>query len=179
MLKNLINKFYLMYINSVGGYEKKVNYLRRKGAKIGNNVRLNCRTHAFGSEPYLVSVGDNCLFAANINIITHDGGVTVLNRLMSFEKKMDKVSPVSIGSNVYIGMGAYIMPGVKIGDNCIIGAGAIVTKDIPSNSVAVGIPARVHCTVEQYYEKCKDTLEPTVEMPKEEKKQFYIKKFGL
>lgn len=181
MIKGLIKKVYLMYINAFGGYEKKVNYLRKRGARIGKNVRLNCRTSAFGSEPYLVTVGDDCLFAANINIITHDGAVKVINTLKGKkgDKRYDKVAPVRIGNNVYIGMGAYIMPGVVIGDNCIIGAGAIVTKDIPSNSVAAGIPARVHCTVEEYYEKWEILFEETVNMSYEKKKEFYLNKFGL
>ena len=48
-----------------------------------------------------------------------------------------------IGNNVWIGSGANILPGVSIGDNSIIGAGSVVIKDIPANSVAVGIPAKV------------------------------------
>lgn len=46
------------------------------------------------------------------------------------------------------------MPGVTIGKRCVIGAGAVVSKDIPDNSVAVGVPARVISTTEQYAEKC-------------------------
>ena len=51
--------------------------------------------------------------------------------------------PVEIGSNVWIGAGAVILPGVRIGDNTVIGAGSVVTKDIPANVVAVGNPCRV------------------------------------
>jgi len=54
-----------------------------------------------------------------------------------------KSSDIIIGNNVWIGHGAYIMPGVKIGDNSIVGAKAVVTKDIPAGSIAVGVPARV------------------------------------
>jgi len=59
------------------------------------------------------------------------------------EKKGFHASPVTIGRNVWIGVKATIMPGVTIGDNSIIGANAVVTKDVPENSVAVGVPARV------------------------------------
>lgn len=51
--------------------------------------------------------------------------------------------PVTIGNDVWIGRRVIIMPGVTIGDGCVIGAGAVVTKDIPPYSVAVGVPARV------------------------------------
>jgi maltose O-acetyltransferase len=52
-------------------------------------------------------------------------------------------APVFIGENTFIGVGAMILPGVSIGRECIIGAGAVVTKSIPDNSVAVGVPAKV------------------------------------
>jgi acetyltransferase-like isoleucine patch superfamily enzyme len=53
------------------------------------------------------------------------------------------VTDTYIGKNTFIGVGAIILPGVNIGDEVIIGAGAVVTKDIPSNTIAVGNPARV------------------------------------
>lgn len=154
IIKKIINRVKLIIYNRT--YEGKVKYLRSKGAKIGKNLRLNCDASCFGTEPYLIEVGDNCLFASGVRIMTHDGGISVLNNLNYFDgKSMDKMSPVKIGSNVYIGVEAKIMPGVTIGDNVIIGAGAIVTKDIPSNSVAVGLPARVIKTVDEYYESAK------------------------
>ncbi|HEY9245409.1 MAG TPA: DapH/DapD/GlmU-related protein, partial [Candidatus Methanoperedens sp.] len=58
-----------------------------------------------------------------------------------------------IGRNVYLGAGAIILPGVTIGDNSIIGAGAVVTKDIPSNCVAMGVPAKVAYTLDEWIRK--------------------------
>ena len=63
------------------------------------------------------------------------------------------VGDIVVGDNVYFGLRSMIMPGVTIGDNVIIGAGSIVTKDIPSNSVAVGVPAKVISTKENYINK--------------------------
>ena len=91
---------------------------------------------------------------------------------------MDKVGPIEIGDNVYIGMGAYIMPNVKIGNNCIIGAGAIVTKSIPDNSVAVGIPAKVIESVNDYYMNCKDNLEDLNNMTSQEKQEYLKQKYN-
>lgn len=134
-------------------WETKRDYLIKRGARIGEDTRLNCRVSAFGTEPYLISCGRDCLFASGVNFITHDGGIKVLNSLNRFSgKRMDKIAPITIGNNVYIGTGAYIMPGVNIGNNSIIGAGAIVTHDIPDNVVAVGIPARIIKHIEDYYE---------------------------
>ena len=75
--------------------------------------------------------------------MTHDGGISVLNNLGCFEKNiMDKLGKIKVGNNVFIGKDATIMPGVTIGDNVVIGLGSIVTKDVESNSVVCGIPAK-------------------------------------
>ena len=161
------------YINS--SYSRKVEFLRKKGAEIGNNVIMNCQTSAFGTEPYLISVGNDCLFACGLKINTHDGAVSVLNNLNYFDgKRMDKMARVKIGNNVYTGTDVTIMPGVTIGDNCIIGSGAVVTRDIPSNSVAVGVPAKVVKTIDEYYQSAleRGLFYPTKGMPYEEKKQY-------
>ena len=149
--------------------------MRKIGVKIGDNVKLNCQTNSFGTEPYLISVGDNCLFACGLKIHTHDGAVSVLNNLNYFDgERMDKMARVKIGNNVYTGTDVTIMPGVTIGDNCIIGAGAVVTKDIPSNSVAVGVPARVVRTIDEYYQSAleRGLFYPTKGMSPEEKKKY-------
>jgi acetyltransferase-like isoleucine patch superfamily enzyme len=67
------------------------------------------------------------------------------------------------------------MPGVSIGDNCIIGAGAIVTKDVPNNSVVAGVPARGIENIEEYAEKNEYKFLMTKGMSKEEKRNFLIK----
>jgi acetyltransferase-like isoleucine patch superfamily enzyme len=156
----------------------KINYLKKRGTLIGEGVTLNCKISAFGTEPYLVKIGDECLFAADVRFITHDGGVDILNKNMYFgDKKMDKIAPVIIGNRVYIGTGAYIMPGVTIGDNVVIGAGAIVVHDIPNNSVAVGVPAKVIESIDEYYQHGleKNVFYPTKEMSKAEKKEYFTK----
>lgn len=173
IIKKIHNRCLLLIANL--SYENKRKYLVKRGAKIGLGTRLNCNVSAFGTEPYLISVGENCLFAANVNLITHDGGIKVLNTLGYFEgKRMDNMASITIGNNVYIGMGAYIMPGVHIGDNVIVGAGAIVTKDIPCNSVCVGAPAHVIKTIDDYYQRLKNSgrLFPTPGMSPTEKREY-------
>lgn len=68
---------------------------------------------------------------------------------------LEITKPIVVGNNVYIGTNAIILLGVTIGNNVVIGAGAVVTKDIPDNSVAVGVPARVIKTADEYLEKLK------------------------
>lgn len=153
----------------------RLSYLRAQGAKIGKGTVLSCNTAAFGTEPYLIEVGENVWLSAGVQLFTHDGGIMVLNRIGWFDgKRMDKMGRIKIGSNVYIGTNAMILPDVTIGDNCVIGAGAIVTKDVPPNSVAVGIPARVISTLEEYGKRTEGRVYPTVGMPPEEKKAYLI-----
>jgi acetyltransferase-like isoleucine patch superfamily enzyme len=87
---------------------------------------------------------------------------------------MDKMGKIVIGNNCFIGNGSKIMLGVRIGDNVIVGAGAIVTKDVPSNSVVAGVPAKVICTIDEFYEKNKEKFHCTDGMSPKEKRQFLL-----
>lgn len=173
MMKKLITQGMRLFANRSNA--SKVAYLRRQGCILGEKARLNCRIGAFGTEPYLVTLGDHVCIAVDVRFITHDGGVFVLKGMNRLADNMDKIAPIRVGNNVYIGTGAYIMPGVKIGDNCIIGAGTIVTKDVLDNSVTVGVPARVIGTVEAYHERCMQggCLYETSGMTQKQKRQFY------
>lgn len=162
-------------------FESKRRYLIEQGAVIGEGTRLMCSTDSFGSEPYLIRVGKNCEFAGEIKLITHDGGVAVLSNCGYFGgERRDIAAPVVIGDNVFIGQGAYVMPGVTIGSNVVIGARALVTKDIPDNCVAVGVPARVVKTLDEYHDgvAAKGWFYPTSRMPRAEKRA-YFEKIGL
>ena len=86
-----------------------------------------------------IEIGDNVMIGPNVSIITAGHPVSPKCRLKGLQYNAD----VKIGNNVWIGAGVNVLPGVIIGDNSVIGAGAVVTKDIPSNVVAVGNPARV------------------------------------
>lgn len=153
-------------------FESKRKYLIKRGCRIGKGTRLISDVSAIGSEPYLVTIGDNCLFSSNVNLFTHDGGVKVLNALNSFEKRQDKIGPIEIGNNCFIGHGAIILPNVTIGDNCVVGAGSVVCKNIPSNSVCAGVPAKIICSIDEYKRKNKDHFFPTPEFPPPEKRAY-------
>lgn len=153
-----------------------VNYWRKKGAKIGEDCEIYPKV-SLGSEPYLISIGNKVRIANNVHLITHDGGVWVIRNLNKDNSDVDLFGQIIIGDNVHIGMGATIMPGVKIGDNCIIGCGAIVTKNIPANSVAVGVPARVIETIQDYNLKHAQDFHHTKNLSGNEKKAFLLKQF--
>lgn len=86
-----------------------------------------------------VRIGANCFIGPNVSIYTACHPLDAENR----NKALEWSEPVTIGENVWIGGSATILPGVRIGDNVVIGGGSVVTKDIPSNVVAGGNPAKI------------------------------------
>lgn len=134
------------------GYEK---WLREQGVVIGKNLRLfNHKSIRFDtSSPGLITIGDDVSITADVSILTHDFCSSVFRQ--KYHDYLPGRSKVVIGNNVYIGQRVMILRGVTIGDNVIIAAGAIVTKDVPSDSVVAGVPARVVCTLDEYYQKRK------------------------
>ena len=107
----------------------------------------------FGSEPYLITIGERVEITYGVRFITHDGAAWCLRNYDDRFQELDLMGPIKIGNNVFIGNNAIILPGVTVGDNVIIGAGSVVTKDIPSGSVAAGVPAKVIKTLDEYGEK--------------------------
>ena len=172
----IFEKVHLIFIRS---FEQKRKYLIKNGAKIGEGTRIFGPVSTFGSEPYLIEVGEKCQFSHTANFLTHDGGISVLNNLNMFNGPVDKMKRVKIGNNVFIGLNSIIMPGVTIGDNVIIGSGTIVTKDIPNDSVACGVPARVISTIYQYYDKCKDNVDYSIGLSRNAKRKYFERKYSI
>lgn len=134
------------------GYEQ---WLRSNGVIIGKNLMLfNHKSIRFDiSSPGLITIGDNVSITADVSILTHDFCSSVFRQ--KYHDYLPGRSKVVVGNNVYIGQKTIILRGVTIGDNVIIAAGSIVTKDIPSDSVVAGVPARVVYTLDEYYQKRK------------------------
>jgi len=149
-----------------------VNKARKLGVKVGEDCRLINVT--FSSEPYLVQIGDH-VSATNTHFETHDGGVWVFR---DKHDEWDVIKPIVIGNNVYLGKGTIILPGVTIGDNVVVGAGSIVTKNLSSNHVYAGIPARKIKSIEQYYEKISKEVIPTKKLSREDKKVYLLKLYN-
>ena len=153
-----------------------IKYARSLGVKIGNECEIYRDVH-WGSEPYLISIGDQVRITSGVRFITHDGGVWVLRNNGKLPNA-DIFGPISIGNNVHIGINAIIMPNVHIGNNCIIACGAIVTKDVPDNTIVGGIPAKKIKTIDEYYKKNKNNCDFVKSYSKEEKKQYLLKKIN-
>ncbi len=126
--------------------KKRADFLRKKhifGA-IGENVMIQPRLLPL--YPENIFLGNNVRIAARVCFITHDVIHHVLNNLPSELRDgyvyKEKIGMITIGDNVFIGTNSIIMYDVKIGSNVIIGAGSVVTKDLPDNSICVGVPCR-------------------------------------
>ncbi len=153
-----------------------VGYARDMGVKVGKDVRLVAiNGGTFGSEPYLIEIGDRVTITGGVQFVTHDGGVWVFREK---HPDIDVFGQIVIGNNVFIGFGAIIMPGVNIGDNVVIGAGSVVAKDIPANHVAVGSPAKPIKTIDEYYTAVMLKKDNTKHLSAAEKKQYLLKKFS-
>lgn len=122
-------------------------YARFLGVKIGNYCEI--QKVSFGSEPYLVTVGDNVQITYGTRIFTHGGAHVLRKKSLDF----DFFGKVIIKNNVYIGNNCLIMPGVTIGENVIVAAGAVVTKSIPDNVVVGGNPARILTKLDEFERK--------------------------
>lgn len=126
--------------------EYPIEYLKKRGLKVGKNFSKQQGCFIDSSHCFLIEIGDNVTFSIRVTLSAHDA---------SCAKMIDytKIGKIIIGDNVFIGANVTVLPNVTIGDNSIIGAGSIVTKDIPSNCVAAGNPARVIMTIEEYRKK--------------------------
>ena len=101
---------------------------------VGKNVFFNtgCSFQDRGG----ISIGDGSMIGMNVVIATLNHGLDLVTRNTTFP------SQVVIGKNVWIGSNATILPGVTIGNNSVVAAGAVVTKDVPEDTVVAGVPAR-------------------------------------
>lgn len=138
-----------------------------KYVSVGMNFHCECGKHIFLGDKVVINmnctflddniirIGSNVLIAPNVQLYTATHPVDARQRFVEDwdEQSGDlffrtRALPITIGSYVWIGGGAIVLPGVSIGDNCVIGAGSVVTKSIPANSVAVGNPCKVVRTLQ-------------------------------
>lgn len=147
----------------------------KNGLVVGKGVSIMGGVN-FGSEPYLITLGDFVRLSFDVVLITHDGGTWAFRDNSDFSKVI-KYGRINIGSYTFIGARSIIMPGVTIGERCVIGAGSIVTKDIPDGSVACGSPAKVITTTDDYAKKCKECMRPYNEKEYLENKKDYLQRW--
>ena len=153
--KSLCQKYNNLPVENL---EERHALIKKIIGKTGKNIHIE--PDFWCDYGYRIATGEN--FYANHGLVILDaGGVTFGNDVfiapscgfhtsghpIDFERRnqgLEYAYPIVVGDNVWIGAGVQVMPGVTIGSNVVIGSGSIVTKDIPSNTVAVGNPCKVH-----------------------------------
>lgn len=142
--------------------------MRGKFFYLGKNVELY--TLNFGTEPYLISIHDNVICAADVCFVNHDVSVFTVARYLDLNRgDIDKVGSIELFDNCFVGANTILMPNCSVGKNSIIAAGSIVTKHVPDNEVWGGIPAKFIMTTEEYAKKMKMKSEQFPWMPLEKK----------
>lgn len=154
----MLIKLFKKIIKEVSKAKSPVNYLRKKGATIGQNVIITSPFYGSGKELSCLTIGDNCNFSQYVSFITHDGINTVSEHLGLSMQGVRKFAPITIGNNCFIGYRAIFLPGSSIGSNCIGAAGSIVTGKFPDNVVIGGVPAKVIESLEDYLLKNREIL---------------------
>lgn len=135
--------FYLLLSKFFRFLPSKI-YAKLLGVKIGCNT-LIC-TKNWSSEPYLITIGNNCQITSGCSFHTHGGG----NILRKNNPTFDCFGKIEVKDWAYIGSGSQIMPGVTIGEGALVAAGAIVTKSVPAYTIVAGNPAKIIGTTADY-----------------------------
>ena len=131
--------------------QRYMSKLKSRGLELGTDVSI---LEPFFLDPdhcYLISIGANTTLAPNVRLIAHDASTSLHLGVTRFGR-------IKIGAGCFLGDSVIVLPNVEIGDGSIIGAGAVVTKDVPERSVAVGAPARVVMQVDDLLEETKRQL---------------------
>lgn len=144
MIKKIITYLH-MRIDPIG-------YARKIGVKIGNGCRIGVTE--WGSEPYLISIGNEVLLSSQVTFINHDGATWAFRNRSEY-KGVTKFGEIKIGNRCFVGLGAILLPGAEMGDNSVLAAGAVLSKKIPPGEIWGGIPAKYIMTVDDFAEKCK------------------------
>ena len=142
----MINRYlHTLRLYTIRSSMKRAEYMKEHGIfhSMGDRVMITSRKIPLYAK--LISIGNNVWIASGVEFITHDVTHHMLNGMKDGHKYIEKIGCIEVGDNVFIGSGVKILYNVKIGNTVIIAAGAIVNKDVPSNSVVGGY--RLKCFV--------------------------------
>ena len=164
-----LERFFYLYIK-----HDNIAYAKHLGVRMGEKCQILADPKsAFGTEPWLIKLGNHVDVTHGVQFLTHEGGIWCARGLNPELEKMDTFSPITVGDNVLIGLESLIMPGVHVGNNVIIAARSVVTKDIPDGAVVGGVPAKQISTIERFMEGFMEKeLVPTKKMLQPQKRTY-------
>jgi len=132
--------------------QRRLERYKQAGLQIADDCRINGMPF-FGTEPYLISIGNGVTMSGGVRFLTHDGATWVFRNSDPKYKTVRRFGRITIHDGCFIGYGAMFLPDTSVGKGSVVAAGAIVTKHFPEGSVVAGVPAKLICTVEEYAEK--------------------------
>lgn len=150
-------KRYWMLLRTIlrGGGYSRAEFLKKHHYFKAQGEHCYLQPWNFGTEPHLISFGNNVHVASGVGFINHDVSVFMLRHMEPDTEFKARVGEITVGNNVFIGSNSILLYGVHIGNNVVIGAGSIVTKDIPDGVVAVGSPCKPIGSFDNWKEKMK------------------------
>lgn len=166
----MIKKIYSKILKKLNRYK----YAKYIGVNLGGNIRL-MKNIIWGSEPYLITIGNNVTISNDVEFITHDGATWVFRNNEKY-KNIIKYGKIKIGNNCFIGAKSILLPGTSLGENSVVAAGSVVTKKFPDNVVIGGNPAKIIKSTEEYIKKCvEENIEYNIEDYKKDKRTEILK----
>jgi len=151
LLAEKLNHFAEYYVLCRGN---KVEFLTRLGVRIGKDCEILTIAANFGTEPWLIELGNRVTITQGVIFLTHDGANRVFRHQINGSSRWgNRFGSIRILDNSFVGANAIILPDVQIGPNSIVGVGSVVNQAVPPNTVVAGVPARPICTLEEYIER--------------------------
>lgn len=139
----------------------KIKYLRKTGVWVGEGCEILNSISDFGSEPWLIRIGDRVTLTSGVKLVTHDAASRLFRKYLPGSSKYgNRFGKIDIHNDCFIGVNSIILPNVEIGPMSIVGAGSVVNKNVLPNSVYAGVPARKICSLNDYIEKYKSRMVP-------------------
>lgn len=144
----MIREVLRLALNTARLYRDPVRYFRSQGVEIGEDVEIfGANLFTFGSEPYLVSIGNQVTVSHKVDFITHDGGLRIARSKYPGAYLYGRIQ---VADRCFLGAHCVLLPGARVGAGSVIGSGSIVAGEIPPGVVAIGAPAKPVKTVEDY-----------------------------
>jgi acetyltransferase-like isoleucine patch superfamily enzyme len=160
-------------LNTARLYRDPVRYFRHQGAEIGEDVEIfGPNLFTFGSEPYLVSIGNRVTISHNVDFITHDGAMRIAR---STHPGAYLYGRIHVADDCFLGAHSVLLLGARVGAGSVIGSGSIVTGEIPAGVVAVGAPAKPIKTVEEYIAEKRQLWVDTGGLTPEKKRELLLR----
>ncbi len=135
----------------IARYRRQVRLWKRSGVRFGRGVLVMPTAFLDLTYGWMISIGDRTRIAREVRIFTHDASA-------QRDLGHGRVGPVTIGRDCLIAERSSILPGVTIGDRVMVGVGSVVATDLPSNTRAMGVPARVYGTFDAWLEEMRQAI---------------------